>query len=125
MKMPRATVGNPLFAGPARPALAVISEPMPGKRVSGGRRRALLCSTALIGLFIALPGTKLVLAQQVIDGGQTVTVPSGAQPSPWNVGTDLYIGSTGNGALHIVSGGNVSNINGNVGVNTGSKQLSD
>lgn len=49
--------------------------------------------------------TEPVAGQEVIDGGQTVTVP-GDHPSPWNLGADdLIVGDTGTGTLVIDNGG--------------------
>ena len=55
-----------------------------------------------------------VLAQQdahaqgvAIDGGQTITVPSTTQPSPWIVGDELIVGFAGLGSLIIQDAGSV------------------
>jgi hypothetical protein len=55
----------------------------------------------------------------IINGGDTVTVPSVAQPSPWNIGTDLIAGYDTPGTLHIESGGIVSNGIAIIGEHTG------
>jgi fibronectin-binding autotransporter adhesin len=59
-------------------------------------------------------------AQTIINGGQIVTVPSAAQPSPWTLPGTLYIGNTSTGTLNIMSGGAVSNTAASVGRNSGS-----
>jgi fibronectin-binding autotransporter adhesin len=71
------------------------------------------------GLAFGASGAPPVAAQEVIDGGQTVSVP-GTQASPWNIGNSLTVGSTGEGSLSITSGGTVTNTNGQIGVNDGS-----
>ncbi|MCX8475870.1 MAG: autotransporter-associated beta strand repeat-containing protein [Sphingomonas sp.] len=74
-----------------------------------------IASGLALGAFGAVPA----LAQEVIDGGQTVSVP-GTQVSPWNIGNTLTVGSSGEGTLDITSGGTVTNTEGQVGVNDGS-----
>jgi outer membrane autotransporter protein len=80
------------------------------------RRGALLCSTALAGLVAVLPGADPAKAQVVIQGATVVTVPSPDQPSPWNVGDELWVGDSTNGTLYIRDGGHVTSTGGAIGV---------
>jgi outer membrane autotransporter protein len=79
--------------------------------VSTFRRQAAVCrpllTMALAGVSVAALTLAIapVRAQEVIDGGQTVTVP-GDHASPWNLGADdLIVGETGAGTLVIENGG--------------------
>lgn len=73
-------------------------------------RTRLLLTSALVGAaLIATIPSKAVLAQEVIDGGQTVTVP-GDRPNPWVIPGNgvLTIGSSSTGGMTILNGGSVT-----------------
>jgi T5SS/PEP-CTERM-associated repeat protein len=67
-------------------------------------------------LLITVPAA----ADEIIDNGDTVTVPSVATPSPWTITGDLYVGDTSAGTLDIGTNGTVANENGYVGYGVGS-----
>lgn len=82
--------------------------------------RVLLAGTALTALAHPLS----VLAQEVIDNGDTETVKgdgSGTQPSPWDTtGQTLFVGETGSGTLAISDGGIVNSDFSHIGQQAGS-----
>lgn len=66
--------------------------------------RAILAGTSSVALGLV---ANAALAQEIIDGGQTVTVP-GDHNSPWNLGpVGLVVGQMGSGALFVQSGASV------------------
>lgn len=91
--------------------------------LSGSRsRKHFAHSRVSLATMALLAHASSVQAQAVIDGGNTVNVPSGAQPSPWTIpGTGvLTVGNTGNGTLNIEAGSSVSSKNSYVGQASGS-----
>jgi len=90
---------------------------------TAARTWALLGSTALTGLLAGLLGANPVQAQQTIDNGETVTVPSGPQPSPWIIADTLRVGDTGAGTLVIEGGGQVSSLGGEIGNEQGASGI--
>ena len=67
--------------------------------------RLLLASTSVLTLLMVQAAS----AQDVfINGGQTVTVPSGAYPSPWAIPDDLFVADAGSGMLIIENGADVT-----------------
>ncbi|WP_052183138.1 autotransporter domain-containing protein [Rhizobium sp. YS-1r] len=97
-----------LLGGPAGEAKDGIGDrPRQGANPLGNRSRraalsAVLASTSSLALAVAAGPAA---ADEVIDGGQTVTVP-GDQNSPWNLGAeDLVVGDAGAGTLVIENGG--------------------
>lgn len=65
---------------------------------------AILASTSSLALTVS---GGFATADEIIDGGQTITVP-GDQNSPWNLGADdLVVGESGEGRLVIENGGAV------------------
>ncbi|MCW1885558.1 hypothetical protein OKA04_12535 [Luteolibacter flavescens] len=58
-------------------------------------------------------------ADEVIDGGEVITVP-GSHATPWPVTGNLHVGSTGAGTLGIGAGGQVTSRNGFIGHSAGS-----
>ena len=92
----------------AHPLLSNEFRHPPTRRVGRAFLRLLLASTALGA---PMHGTALA-ANFVIEGGAAETVNgdgSGTKPSPWNIGGDLLVGSSGDGTLNIMNGGSVSN----------------
>ncbi len=70
-------------------------------------------------LFLAAAASSTVHAQQIIDGGSTVTVP-GTNSSPWSFSGRLIVGDATSGTLSIGAGGIVSSTHANVGDDAGS-----
>lgn len=79
------------------------------------RNNIILCAFSAIAMTASFPA----LAQQVIDGGQSVQVPAD-QSSPWDAGSSLTIGQTGTGSLTISDGATVTNAMGTIGELAGS-----
>lgn len=75
-------------------------------------RRCLFLTTAIVTLACADAGLRPVCAQSVT-GNNVSPVP--VQTPNWSVGSDLFIGSGGNGTLVIQDGGTVSNNTGFIG----------
>lgn len=81
--------------------------------------RVLLAGTALTALAHPLP----VLAQEVIDNGDTETVKgdgSGTLPSPWVIPDGLIVGDTSTGALSVTDGGSITSGSVDIGLTLGS-----
>lgn len=90
----------------------VVSELARGAgKTSGAICKPLAAMT--LGMFV---GT--AMANTIIDGGQTVTVP-GDHASPWTENL-LFVGSVTDGTLNIIPGGIVTNIVGLIGANDAS-----
>ncbi len=60
-----------------------------------------------------------VLTGPVITIGDVDPGGTGVQPNPWNVDSNLVVGKDGNGTLEITAGGEVSNLEGYIGHNSG------
>ncbi|MDQ7969489.1 MAG: autotransporter domain-containing protein [Oxalicibacterium faecigallinarum] len=75
-------------------------------------------SVALLVLGMSV-GASAMAQIVTIDGGQTVSVPSVGQPSPWDTGL-LHVGVTGTGTLNIESGGVVASSGAFIGFEAGS-----
>ena len=85
-------------------------------------RTAVLTSTSLLSLVMAVPPTARA-ADEVIDGGASVTVKgdgSGGVASPWNIDGFLSVGRDSAGSLTISDGAAVNSTGGYVGRYAGS-----
>lgn len=93
-----------------------------GRRSAGrsllARMASLAATTALVLPGLAVPASAQSFS---IDDGETVTVPSAEQPSPWNIDGNLTIGDFGSGELTITGGGEVTNQVGVIAVRDGSQ----
>ncbi len=71
-----------------------------------------LPSTLFLALATLVPA--VYAADEVIDGGSTVSVP-GSQSSPWDIDGALIVGDSGTGTLSIGAGGVVNSVDGFLG----------